>query len=52
MREPDVTLYPDSDKIGVLAGEPPGGESDERTFEKYLDDASERDYWDGELTDE
>jgi uncharacterized cupin superfamily protein len=52
MREPDVTLYPDSDKIGVLAGEPPGGESDERTFEKYLDDAPERDYWDGELTNE
>lgn len=51
MREPDVTLYPDSDKVGVLAGEPPGGDSEQRMFETYLDAECERDYWDGEVED-
>lgn len=51
MREPDVTLYPDSDKLGVLAGEPPGGDSDGRSFETYLDNNQTLDYWDGECPD-
>lgn len=47
MRDPDVTVYPDSGKIGVYAGSPPGGR-EERAVEGYfrLDDAV--DYWEGE----
>lgn len=52
MREPDVTLYPDSDKLGVLAGEPPGGDSGDRSFETYLDNSQSLDYWEGECRDE
>ncbi|WP_423750970.1 cupin domain-containing protein [Salinirarus marinus] len=47
MADPDVIVYPDSEKIGVYAGSPPG--SDEpRTVNDYfrLEDAV--DYWDGE----
>ena len=48
MREPDVLRYPDSDKVGVMAGEPPGGDSEARRLDRYfrLDDAV--DYWAGE----
>ena len=47
METPDVTVYPDSGKIGVFDGAPPGGR-DERTLEGFfrLDDAVG--YWDGE----
>lgn len=47
MDEPDVTVYPDSEKFGVFVGSPPGGQS-ERSLHGYyrLDDAV--DYWDGE----
>lgn len=47
MVDPDVTVYPDSGKIGALAGAPPGG-SGERPVGGFfrLDDAV--DYWDGE----
>ena len=47
MRDPDVTVYPDSGKAGVFAGAPPGGEG-ERSVHGYfrLDDAV--DYWRGE----
>ena len=34
MNDPDVTVYPDSGKVGVFAGAPPGGE-DERTVHGY-----------------
>lgn len=47
MREPDITVYPDSEKIGVYAGSPPGGE-DERTVEGYYRTEDSVDYWDGE----
>lgn len=48
MNEPDVLRYPDSDKIGVHVGEPPGGDTDARLFDHYfrMDDAV--DYWDDE----
>ena len=48
MVEPDVTVYPDSGKLGVYVGTPPGGEEAERPVSGYwrLDD--EVDYWDGE----
>ncbi|WP_368410695.1 cupin domain-containing protein [Haladaptatus salinisoli] len=47
MDEPDVSVYPDSEKFGVFVGSPPGGR-DGRTLHGYyrLDDAV--DYWDGE----
>lgn len=47
MNEPDVTVYPESEKIGVFAGSPPGGR-EERTvsgFYRLDDDVS---YWDDE----
>jgi len=47
MREPDVTVYPDSGKVGVYAGSPPGGE-DERDVSGYYDRDATVDYWDGE----
>lgn len=51
MEEPDVTTYPDSNKVGVLAGEPPGGDSENRTFEEYFNPADATDYWDEEIPD-
>ena len=47
MNEPDLTVYPDSEKMGVYVGSPPGGR-DERSLEGYynIDDAV--DYWEGE----
>ena len=47
MNDPDVTVYPDSGKIGVYAGSPPGGRA-ERSVEGYYrrDDAVS--YWEGE----
>jgi uncharacterized cupin superfamily protein len=47
MREPDVTVYPDSGKIGVFAGSPPGGRG-ERTVSGYHLRDDEISYWDGE----
>lgn len=44
MRDPDVTVYPDSEKIGVFAGAPPGG-SGERTVDGYYRLEDETDYW-------
>jgi len=47
MSEPDVTVYPDSGKIGVYAGSPPGGR-EERTVSGYYRLEDDVDYWDGE----
>jgi uncharacterized cupin superfamily protein len=48
MVEPDVLVYPDSDKIGVFAGAAPGGPKDRRTLHKYLRADAEAGYYDGE----
>ena len=48
MADPDVTVYPDSGKIGVYAGSPPGGESSERTVDGYYPRDATVDYWDDE----
>ena len=48
MSEPDVVLYPDTGKVGVFAGAPPGGDKVARTLHAYLDGAAERGYWEGE----
>ncbi|MCU4975273.1 cupin domain-containing protein [Halobacteria archaeon AArc-m2/3/4] len=47
MDEPDVTVYPDSDKLGVFVGTPPGGRG-ERTLDGYYRREDTVDYWDGE----
>jgi len=44
MREPDVTVYPDSEKIGVYAGSPPGSD-DPRTVAGYYRRDDDVDYW-------
>ena len=49
MREPDVLEYPDSGKIGVLAGAAPGGDKTKRRIAVSLRATSEVDYWDGEI---
>jgi len=47
MDEPDLTVYPDSEKIGVYAGAPPGGEG-ERSVHGYYRREDDVDYWTGE----
>jgi uncharacterized cupin superfamily protein len=47
MNEPDVTMYPDSEKLGAFVGSPPGGRGGRKLTKYYhLDD--DVDYWDGE----
>lgn len=48
MNEPDAMVYPDSDKVGVLAGAAPGGDAADRTLEGFFRRADAVDYWDGE----
>ncbi|WP_435364945.1 cupin domain-containing protein [Haloarchaeobius sp. DYHT-AS-18] len=48
MQEPDVTVYPDSGKLGIFAGAPPGGDSAARTVDGYYPRDAAVDYWDGE----
>ncbi len=47
MREPDVTVYPDSGKIGVFTRSPPGSEGD-RDVSGYYERGADVAYWDGE----
>ncbi|WP_411965547.1 cupin domain-containing protein [Haloferax sp. YSMS24] len=52
MNHPDVTVYPDSDKVGVFCGSAPGGESSDRTLHGYFPRDATVGYWDDEPTDE
>jgi uncharacterized cupin superfamily protein len=47
MNEPDLTVYPDSEKMGVYVGSPPG-RRDERSLEGYYEIDGDIDYWKGE----
>lgn len=47
MDDPEVTVYPDSEKIGVFVGSPPGGEG-ERSVRGYYRTEDAVDYWTGE----
>lgn len=47
MNEPDVTVYPDSEKFGVYVGGAPGNDED-RTLEGYYRIGDDVDYWAGE----
>jgi uncharacterized cupin superfamily protein len=44
MNDPDVTVYPDSGKIGVFVGSPPGGR-DGRSVHGYYRRDDDVDYW-------
>jgi uncharacterized cupin superfamily protein len=44
MNDPDVTVYPDSEKIGVYAGSAPGSD-DPRTVAGYYRRDDDVDYW-------
>lgn len=49
MIEPDVTVYPDTGKIGVIAGSAPGGPKEDRTLTAFVKPGeAEVDYWEGE----
>jgi uncharacterized cupin superfamily protein len=48
MVEPDIAIYPDSDKVGLFAGAAPGGPKDKRTLQKFLRADAEVGYYDGE----
>lgn len=47
MNEPDVTVYPDSEKLGVFVGSPPGGR-DERTHQGFYHIEDDVEYLNGE----
>jgi len=44
MNDPDVTVYPETEKIGVYAGAPPGDHG-ERLVDGYYDRDATVDYW-------
>jgi len=48
MLEPDVVECPDSGKIGIMAGSPPGGDRSRRTLTLYVPRSAAVDYWEGE----
>ncbi len=48
MEEPDIVECPDSGKIGIMAGSPPGGDKSARTLTLYLPRSAAVDYWEGE----
>lgn len=47
MHDPDLTVYPDSEKVGVFGGAPPGSR-EERSLEGFFRRKDSVDYWDGE----
>jgi uncharacterized cupin superfamily protein len=47
MNDPDVTVYPDSGKVGVFAGSPPGGDGG-RIVHGYFREDDAVSYWEGE----
>jgi uncharacterized cupin superfamily protein len=49
MNEPDVTIYPDSEKLGVFVGAAPGGREG-RELTKYFEQDADVDYWQDEET--
>lgn len=48
MEEPDVVMYPDSEKVGIFAGSAPGGDKEERTYQAYHKVDESLDYWEDE----
>jgi hypothetical protein len=48
MIEPEVSVYPDSDKVGVMAGSAPGGDPGKRVVAGVYRQNSGVGYYDGE----
>lgn len=48
----DVTVYPDSDKVGIFGGSPPGGPPEARFVDGFFRVEEGVDYWDREPTDD
>jgi len=48
MLEPEVVVYPSSEKIGIVAGTPPGRVAKEKGLFKFVHTDSGVGYWDGE----
>ena len=48
MVHPDITVYPDSGKIGLYGGAAPGSAPDEYTLKTHLRADATVDYWEGE----
>lgn len=48
MAEPDIMVYPDSEKVGIFGGAAPGGRKAKRTFSKFLSTEAEVGYYEGE----
>lgn len=48
MCDPEVATFPDSEKVRVMAGAPPGGDSDQRTVDASYPRDAAVDYWSGE----
>lgn len=48
MVEPDVVVYPDSEKVGIFGGAAPGDSQNPRTLHKFLALEAEVPYWHGE----
>ncbi|QSG01602.1 cupin domain-containing protein [Natranaeroarchaeum sulfidigenes] len=44
MNEPDVTIYPESERFGVFVGSPPGGR-EERSLHGYYEMDDDVEYW-------
>lgn len=47
MNEPDVTVYPEMEKLGVFVGSPPGGR-EERSLHGYYKLEDDTEYWETE----
>jgi len=48
MIEPEVSIYPDSGKVGLFTGSAPGGDQKKRTLTRFIRPGCEADYWEGE----
>ena len=48
MKAPDVVAYPDSGKIGAIAGSAPGGSPEQRLLTEFFRAEDAVDYWQGE----
>lgn len=48
MEEPDIIVFPDTNKISVVAGSPPGGDAESRSLHFTTSLESAMGYWEGE----
>lgn len=48
MRQPDVSVYPETGKVGVFAGVAPGGDKTRYTLREFFFLQDGRQYWEGE----